>query len=194
MCLRKRGSFQRNEKGKEMNVDTEDTSRISAEDFHQALVALEIRQIERIIEDAEIMEEYAKDNHRLSAAARERMLQVSYETKQQAQGDLKAVKEGRRVQPPPPYTNISKEEWIEIEKKRISDFFHEQALKDREIQQEDLEKLMTEGLASHVKRAVDLIWEHLSPEQLEGEMNHRFEKANMKTRISIEVHRNDNNN
>ena len=84
---------------------------------------------------------------------------------------------------------MSKEEWIEFEKKRISDFFHEQALKDREMQQSDLEKLMTTGLASHVKRAVDLIWSHVSPEQLEKEINQRFRDADMNTRISIEVHR-----
>jgi hypothetical protein len=85
--------------------------------------------------------------------------------------------------------SISKKEWIEIEKKRISDFFHEQALKDREMQQSDLEKLMKEKHDGRVKQVLDFVWAHVIPEQLEREMNQRFRDADMNTRISIEVHR-----
>lgn len=62
--------------------------------------------------------------------------------------------------------NISKEEW------------------DR-----GTEKLMTNNQERRVKQAVDLVWSHVSPEQLEKEINQRFRDADMNTRISIEVHR-----
>lgn len=90
------------------------------------------------------------------------------------------------------YTNIpsmSKKEWIESEKKRISDFFHEQSLKEREMQQSDLEKLMKENHESRVKQVLDFVWAHVPPEQLEREMNQRYRDAGTNTRISIEVHR-----
>jgi hypothetical protein len=56
------------------------------------------------------------------------------------------------------------------------------------MQQSDLEKLIM-FKDRPVKEALDFVWAHVPPEQLEEEMNQRFRDADMNTRISIEVHR-----
>lgn len=56
------------------------------------------------------------------------------------------------------------------------------------MQQSDLEKLIM-FKDRPVKEALDFIWAHVIPEQLEREMNQRYRDADMNTRISIEVHR-----
>jgi hypothetical protein len=56
------------------------------------------------------------------------------------------------------------------------------------MQQEYLEKLIM-FKDRQVKEALDFVWAHVPPEQLEEEMNKRYRNADLNTRISIEVHR-----